>query len=789
MAGTTDDDRGRSLHTGAAEPSLTGVSTPRLSIIIPAFKVQAYLRECLESVLNQSYSDFELIAVDDCSPDACGEIMDEFAAADPRVVVMHLPENVGLGRARNAGLERVRGEYVLFLDSDDTLVPGALAAIAGRLDETGDPEVLVYDYARTYWYGKAERNSLGELLQQKGPDVFDVTERPELLNLLMVVWNKAYRRDYIERVGLTFPGGYYEDTPWTYPAMLAARTVAVLDRVCVHYRQRRQGGNILRTRSRKHFDIFEQYDRVFSFVDSRPELARWRTLLYERMVEHLVTILNSPDRLPPEARNDFLRRCAEQCRRYRPAGFVPPVGRPGVYFRMVEQGSSHTFSGLRTARTVARRTLKAGRAKGKATKKRLMDRDYQLQRLRPVDPDLAVFSAYWDRGYACNPAAIHRKVQELAPRIRSVWVVRATHQHLVPEGIETVQPGSREYWHAMARAKYFVNNVNFSDGWVKRPEQVHLQTHHGTPLKSMGLDQQEYPASGNGMSFRKLLSRVDRWDLSLSSNRHSTLVWERVYPSSWTGLELGYPRNDVYSTATAEDVVRIRRELGIKEGVRALLYAPTHRDYRRTFEPRIDFERFCSEMGEDTVLLTRAHYFYAAGGAEAMSRLKQEGRLIDVTEHPSVEELALASDALITDYSSLMFDYANLDRPIVVFADDWETYREARGTYFDITEQAPGAVARSEDELIDVLRTGEWRGVQAAERRAAFRERFCPWDDGLAAERVVRRLFLGQEDGLPAPVPVADRTPAPAPDRAYALLKGRVPGSRVSADAATVLQP
>lgn len=124
----------------------------------------------------------------------------------------------------------------------------------------------------------------------------------------MVVWNKAYRREFLVDSGLTFPPGYYEDTPWTYPALMAAQSMATLDRVCVHYRQRRQG-NILSTVSRKHFDIFDQYDRVFAFLDAHPELpAQWRPLIFRRMIDHFCTIFTTRGRLPRGSRADFLRR-------------------------------------------------------------------------------------------------------------------------------------------------------------------------------------------------------------------------------------------------------------------------------------------------------------------------------------------------------------------------------------------------------------------------------------------------------------------------------------------------
>ncbi|GGQ44055.1 bifunctional glycosyltransferase/CDP-glycerol:glycerophosphate glycerophosphotransferase [Streptomyces flaveolus] len=734
---------------------------PKLSLVVPVYKVRGYLPECLDSVLGQDYTDFEIVAVDDCSPDGSGAILDEYAQRDDRIHVIHLTENVGLGRARNAGLDKAQGEYVLFLDSDDTLSDGALTAIADRLEATGNPEILVYDYARTYWDGSVRRNARADLLTHDGPDTFSLADRPHLLDLLQIVWNKAYRRDFVTRSGFTFPTGYYEDAPWTFCSMISAERIAVLDRVCVFYRQRREGGNILKTVSRKHFDVFDQYRRVFDFLDEHAELDQWRGPLFRKMVDHYLTILERPGRLPRDARAEFFHRAAADYRARLPEGFEPPAGRRRHKYTLLQRDTYPVMASALTALRVRQNVRSRTRRTLNRSKRGAMDVFYRSQLRLPLDENLAVFSAYWSRSVSCNPAAIDAELGRLAPHVRRVWAVRPDAVKQVPEGVEYVRVGSRAYWAAVARAKYLVNNVNFGDTVVKREGQIHVQTHHGTPLKTMGLDQQKYPASTN-MDFAKLLRRCDRWDFSISSNRFSTSVWERVYPSSYTTLETGYPRNDILLTAGAEEVRAAREDLGLRAGTTAFLYAPTHREYQSGFVPRLDLERLAERLGPDVTLLVRGHYFY--GGSTRLAELQSAGRIVDVSAYPSVERLYLASDGLITDYSSAMFDYANLDRPIVVFADDWDTYSVVRGTYFDVLRQPPGAVATTQEELTDLLCSEGWRDDRATEARARFRQRFCDFDDGHAAERVVRHVFLGEPlADLPPIVPLDERVPAPPP--------------------------
>ncbi|MET0521647.1 MAG: CDP-glycerol glycerophosphotransferase family protein, partial [Jiangellaceae bacterium] len=299
----------------------------------------------------------------------------------------------------------------------------------------------------------------------------------------------------------------------------------------------------------------------------------------------------------------------------------------------------------------------------------------------------------------------------------------------------------------LARARYLVNNVNWPNRMVKRRGTTHVMTHHGTPLKMMGMDQLDHPAGVRDRDFAGQMRRADRWDFSITANAHTTIAWERAYPCAYETLEVGYPRNDRLATATATDTATARAELGIEPGRRVVLYMPTHREWLPAGSQVLDIEQLAHALGPDTVLLVRAHYFHVPAGALGKGQAGGQ-RIVDVSGHPSVEDLYLAADVLITDYSSAMFDYAVLDRPVVIFAPDWPVYRELRGVYFDLLAEPPGAVATDFAGLVEVFRGDGYRDEKATAARERFRAKFCSLDDGGAAERVVRRVFLNDQEQL-----------------------------------------
>ncbi|RSS11306.1 CDP-glycerol:glycerophosphate glycerophosphotransferase [Streptomyces sp. WAC05458] len=728
---------------------------PRFSIIVPSHGVAGRLAQALDSVLAQSFGDFELIPVGDGADLAAADVVGDRVERDSRVAPVHSPPSAGLAGARNAGMRAATGAYLLFLDGDDALVPGALGALDARLADTGGVDVLYFEHERVPWWEGEPANPAAPLLAKAPDGAFAPDRAPHLTGVHLPAWSAVYRRTFLTERGLDFTDGHFTDVGFGARVAGRAERVTVLRSVVVRHLVRRQG-NRLNLPGPHHAELLDQAELALAHAAERGLPDERRGPLFEQLFAAILKTATHPRRLTARERRTFFRRASRLYRRHRPAGFRTPGGRIGVQHRLLAAGSYTGFRALRAAnRTAGGLLRRLPRPQGLRT--RLL---YRRHLRRPLDPGLVVYCAYWGRGYTCNPAAIHAKARELAPHLRSVFLVEADQAHTVPKDVDHAVIGSRRYWEVLARATYLVNNANFAEGVVKRPGSVHLQTQHGTPLKTMGVDQSTYPvvAAASG-SFTKLLGRVDRWDYNLSANRHSTRMWERAYPGSYEQLEYGYPRNDVYCTATAEDVARVRRALGVPEGSTAVLYAPTHRDWEAGFGAgALDLEAFCEAAGEDVVVLLRAHYFYDRGGRSAPS-----GRVIDVTAHRSAEDVCLAADALVTDYSSIMFDYANLDRPIIVYADDWEVYRETRGVYFDLMAAPPGPVARTPEELARIFRDGSWAGRESTALRAAFRERFCEFDDGRAAERVVRRVLLGEPpETLPPVVPLAERVPAPA---------------------------
>jgi CDP-glycerol glycerophosphotransferase len=331
---------------------------PGISVIVPVYRVAEFLPACLDSILSGDF-DIEVIAVDDASPDTSGAILDQRAAADPRLRVVHLDHNGGQGHARNLALEQAAGEYVWFVDGDDTVADGGLAAITASL-AVGKPDVLLINWQSLYPGDRTEPNPYASLLPAVPADGCTLEEQPQLINLTMTSWSKLFRRDFLSGLGVSFAGGIHEDIQVTCAALLGADVIGAVEAVCYRYRRERKG-SAMATTSPGQFAVFDAYHRVFELLASRdasgqPVSDAMRAAIFERAIWHYTTVLQTtgigvgrvglPGLVPRAERHRFFRRMNEDFERYRPASYQHPAGARGAKLRLVEGGAYLTYSWL-----------------------------------------------------------------------------------------------------------------------------------------------------------------------------------------------------------------------------------------------------------------------------------------------------------------------------------------------------------------------------------------------------------------------------------------------------------
>lgn len=323
---------------------------PLLSLILPVYRVEDYLTRCLDSIFEQAGPEVEVVAVDDASDDGSAKILAWYADRHPTLRVVTLERNGGLGAARNVGIAYANGRYVWCVDSDDWLPEGAVAAVTERLRHLA-PDLLITGYARVHPDGLVEHHPVTAAAANGIlPEVFTFAEEPGLLDVLWIACNKVIRRDFLAECGLTFGPGWYEDIAFVVPLMLSARRISAVDRYCYAYRQR-PAGAITQTVSERHFEVFDQWSRVFAFLDARQgEYERLRPLVFQRSIWHCLQVLGHASRVPRESRREFFARLTAQYHRHLPpGGVVPPSGREGVKHRLVGLGAYRLFEVLMAA--------------------------------------------------------------------------------------------------------------------------------------------------------------------------------------------------------------------------------------------------------------------------------------------------------------------------------------------------------------------------------------------------------------------------------------------------------
>ena len=400
---------------------------------------------------------------------------------------------------------------------------------------------------------------------------------------------------------------------------------------------------------------------------------------------------------------------------------------------------SHSLGGRAWGKAAALRRDARLRLEQRSTKLAWYDKVFS--RL-PISRRTIVFESHMGKQYSDSPRAIYEELKRSGAKFRAVWAYAGDHPNGFPSDVKLVRRQSYMYLLALGRAGYWVDNQGFPHDLRKRPGTTYIQTWHGSAFKRMGFDEAAIKSQTAGQQ-RKLQDAIDRFDVFLTRTEHDARTLTKGMRVHADLMRVGYPRNDaLVDPHNRDEVAALRKSLKLTDDRKVLLYAPTFRPEQiatgsKGLDLPFSLDEFVERFGDKYVLLVRPHYLvsFALPPMYAHS-VRNVANVHDVTP------LMQLADAVITDYSSLMFDYALLDRPLIFHVPDYDDYvGSSRGSYFDLASVAPGPLTYNGAELFAALADLDELKQRYAERHRAFKAQFCEYDTGTAAKAVVDRFF------------------------------------------------
>lgn len=355
----------------------------------------------------------------------------------------------------------------------------------------------------------------------------------------------------------------------------------------------------------------------------------------------------------------------------------------------------------------------------------------------PMNDKAVLFISFMGEQYSDNPRALYEymiSVEEYS-QFSYYWVFKDPDKFKFYEklkGVQVVRYGSGGYYKACASAKYWISNARMRNELTKRKGQIYLQTWHGTPLKKLGYDIEVEDFKDIGGDLKNLTQNYSldakRYDYMLSASEFYSKHIGSAFGLDRIGkadifLEYGYPRNDVLFRYDEVLVHSIKEELGLDFNRKVILYAPTFREadvgafgYEHCL--KLDLRKLEQELSGDYLILLRLHYYVSKS-----LDLSDFGDFVyDVSSYSDVAYLYLISDLLVTDYSSVFFDYANLERPIIFYMYDLKEYNRSMHDFYLSLDELPGPIVYDEERLLKAIKEADKTTCDFE----AFNRRFNP---------------------------------------------------------------
>lgn len=366
---------------------------------------------------------------------------------------------------------------------------------------------------------------------------------------------------------------------------------------------------------------------------------------------------------------------------------------------------------------------------------------FRLMRLIPLQNKI-VATTFKGKKYGDNPQFVFESIHKINDKIKLIWLVDPTVCCLLPDYIKKA-PYARTVLtiYHYATAKVVIDTHRFPAFVEKRNGQLFIETWHGgLGIKKIDGDVDKFLTSSLVMG--EVAHTNNLADVFISQSDHLSRIYRSAFKYTGPIWKCGYPKNDCLIVGDAKKTKDVRQYLSLPDGVRTCLYAPSFRDYFyheiHVDVYSVDFSRLKDSLekrfGGEWKILVRWHPLFAKQIAEAMSI---EGSVIDTTQYPDMQALLLAVDAVVSDYSSCLFDAALRNIPCFTYATDFEQYKADRGVYYEM-EELPFPYARNNDELMRNVETFDQEDY--LDKWEAFKARTGLHETGHSAKDIAEKI-------------------------------------------------
>ena len=366
---------------------------------------------------------------------------------------------------------------------------------------------------------------------------------------------------------------------------------------------------------------------------------------------------------------------------------------------------------------------------------------FYLLRIFPIKKNKVIATAFGGIRYGDNPKSMLEALHELVPEADIVWVKRRGAEYELPEWVRSVHLWSIRWIYEYATATIWINNCMTPDFFRKRKVQLYIETWHGgLGIKKVFGDIQSRKTQRYKMQYERMANLAD---VFISNSEHLSAIYRSTLCYHGPIWKCGYPMNDILFTENSQITEKVKKALHIPSTNKILLYAPTHRDKFVT-EGRVDDSVFFSNFtelrqslsqkfgGEWTILL-RWHQ----GQMKMLSETKIPSGVVNATCYPDMQELLMATDVMMSDYSSCIFDAAMRRIPCFIYASDYEEYKKYRGVYYEM-EELPFPYAKNNDELEQNVRAFDMEDY--LKKWDAFAVRMGLKETGHAAKDIAEKM-------------------------------------------------